>query len=99
MKTIDPIRFLCGALTPETIAAVIGDLGDDNSTQANAIAASFRQQLECLVGDEESAVMLGEAIAPCFGCGERSQGKLTRLDDDLVRCESCGMEYLPNGVA
>ncbi|MCB1280697.1 MAG: hypothetical protein KDB18_04175 [Salinibacterium sp.] len=33
--------------------------------------------------------------AACPNCGERIVDKLIWTDDDTVRCETCGTEYVP----
>jgi hypothetical protein len=65
------LHVLAGVLTPETLAAVIGDLTDNDQLVEKFVPlherakAAFRDQLNCMVGEDVAREMLGE----CRHCG------------------------------
>lgn len=60
------LHVLAGSLTPETLAAVIRDLTDNDQLVEEFVPihdrakAAFRDQLRCMVGDDVAREMLGE---------------------------------------
>ena len=71
-QTQNIVAAIAGSMTPTTLSAVIADLASNNQESEymtllqDFAERQFRRQLICMVGEQESAVMLNEtAEAGC----------------------------------
>lgn len=82
------LNGLAASLTPTTLAAVIGDLEENDALTdylaglMNFAKGKFREQLVCMVGEAEAENMLDPTV-PCDGCG-RGEAKIGG------HCSHCG---------
>lgn len=101
------VKAIAGSLTPETLAAVVADLGENDQCSeymqglADFAKRQFRRQLVGMVGETDAAMMLADAASDvvecaCPGCGESRHDMLVwDADGELVTCSTCGCEHAP----
>ena len=62
-RAYETLAELFNKLTPTTLAAIVADMTDDNSTLAAAATALATEAGENAAGDDDFAMMVEEAIA------------------------------------